>query len=252
MTILIEAISIVLRCDSLERLSPEILDQFYSSIPNQTYCSDGRLARVAFLDNQDANGFILFLETLGLVHLQDEESVDFTIALQGHKDSSRCGWLERFEIESQGTMVDVAAYVDAQGNIYLEKESGGFIAPDSWSLDQEIIRYGSRNELTYVKSKCLNERGIIDHYRALDGRIVYVGRQKRWFDLPFLCLLRMPLRLCMLTSALGAVLGMIFFSSGSGWIQGFFLGGLFGLVLCSQFAKNFPMTPLWIIRILGG
>ena len=85
MTILFEAISVVVRCDSLERLGSDGLDHVFSSIPNQTYYSDGSLARVGFLVEQDAFDFISFLESVGLVHLQGEESIDFTIVLQGQR-----------------------------------------------------------------------------------------------------------------------------------------------------------------------
>ena len=85
MTILIEAISIVVRCDSLERLGPDGMDRFYSSIPNQTFYSDGSLARVGFMDEQDALGFISVLESLGLVHLQGDESVDFAIVARNRE-----------------------------------------------------------------------------------------------------------------------------------------------------------------------
>ena len=252
MTILIEAISIVLRCDSIERLRPDGMDRFYSSIPNQTFYSDGSLARVGFMDEQDALGFISCLESLGLVYLQGEKSVDFAIVAQGQEELSRCEWLQRFEIDYQGTLLDVAAFVDAEGTVHLGEDPGDFVAPDGWSLDQAITYHESRDDLTYLQSQRSDGSGIVDHYRSGDGQIIYVGRQERWFDMPFLCLLRMPIRLCMLTSGLGAVLGMIFIDSRSGWIPGFFLGGLFGLVLCSQFAKEFPMTPHWIRRILGG
>lgn len=252
MTILIEAISIVVRCDSLERLAPEGIDYFYSSIPNQTFYSDGSLARVGFMDEQDALSFISFLESLGLVHLQGEESIDFAIVLQGQNDSSKCEWLERFQIDYQGTLLEVAAFVDSEGDVHLGEEPGDFVAPDGWSLDDAITYHESRDDLTYLKSQSSDGGGIIDHYLSSDGQIIYVGRQARWFDLPFLCLLRMPLRLSVLTSALGAVLGQTFIATRSGWISGCFLGGLFGLVLCSQFAKEFPMTPLWIRRLLGG
>jgi len=251
MTILIEAISIVVRCDSLERLGPDGMDRFYSSIPNQTFYSDGSLARVGFMDEQDALGFISCLESLGLVYLQGEESVDFAIVAQGQEELSRCEWLQRFEIDYQGTLLDVAAFVDAEGTVHLGEDPGDFVAPDGWSLDQAITYNESRDDLTYLKSELADGGGILDHYRSHDGQIVFIGRQKRWFDFPLLCLLRMPLRLCVLTSALGAVLGKILIETGSGWIYGSFLGGLFGLVLCLQFAKDFPMTPLWVRRILG-
>lgn len=252
MTILIEAISVVVRCDSLERLGPEASDHFYSSIPNQTYYSDARLARVGFMDEHDALGFIAFLKSLGLVHLQDDESHDFAIVLQGQRDSSRCDWLERFEIDYQGTLLEVAAFVDSEGNVHLGEEPGEFVRPYGWSLDAAIFYNESRDDLTYLKSRLSDGGGILDHYRSPDGQIVYIGRQTRWFDLPFLCLLRMPLRFFVMTCALGAVLGKIFIAGESGWITGSFFGGLFGQVLCSQFAKEFPMTPLWIRRLLGG
>ena len=252
MTILIEAISIVVRCDSLERLGVEGVNHFYSSIPNQTFYSDGSLARVGFMDESDALGFISCLESLGLVYLRGEESVDFAIVAQGQEELSRCEWLQRFEIDYQGTLLDVAAFVDAEGTVHLGEDPGDFVAPDGWSLDQAITYHESRDDLTYLRSEPVDGGGILDHYRSHDGQIVFLGRQKRWFDLPLLCLLRMPLRLCVLTSALGAVLGTVLIATGSGWISGSFLGGLFGLVLCLQFAKDFPMTPPWVRRFLGG
>lgn len=252
MTILIEAINIVVRCDSLSRLGAEGEELFQSSIPNQTFYSDGYLARLGFMDEKDALDFALFVGSLGLVHLQGEECVDFAIVLQGQKDSFTCKWLERFEINYQGTLLDVAAFVDTDGNVCLEEDPGEFVAPVDWSLDEAIIYHKSREELTYVKTECLEGGGIIDHYRTHNGKITCIGRKKRWFDLPFLCLLRMPLRMCVITSTLGALAGSILNADRSWWITGSFLGGLFGLVLCSQFAKEFPMTPLWIKKILGG
>ena len=236
---MIEAISIVIRCDSLERLGSEGLDHFYSSIPNQTYYSDGSLARVGFMDEQDALGFISFLESLGLVHLQDDESIDFAIVLQDQRDSSRCDWLERFEIDYQGTLLEVTAFVDSEGNVHLGEEPGDFVAPDGWSLDERIVFHASRDDLTYLKSRLSDGGGILDHYRLPDGQIVYMGRLKRWFDLPLLCLLRMPLRFCVMTCALGAVLGKIFIAGGSGWITGSFLGGLPGWFFAHSLQRSF-------------
>ena len=252
MTILIEAISIVVRCDALERLGPDGLDHFYSSIPNQTYYSDGRLARVGFMEEEDALDFVAVMESLGLVHLEADVPADFTIVLQGETDSVPCKWLERFKVECRGNMLDVAAFVDDEGNVYLEEDPGDFVAPDDWSPERGLVYHQSRDDLTYLRSQHSDGGGILDHYRSPDGQIVYIGRQKRWFDLPFLCLLRMPLRFCVMTCALGALLSKILIEGGSGGISGAFLGGLLGLVLCSQFAKEFPMTPLWIKKLLGG
>ena len=248
MTILLEAMSVVVRCDSLERLGSDGLDHVFSSIPNQTYCSDGSLARVGFLVEQDALDFISFLESVGLVHLQGEESIDFTIVLQGQKDLSPCAWLERFELDYQGTLLDVAAFVDANGNVHLGETPGDFVGPDGWSLDNAIVCHESR-DLTYLKSQPLEGGGIVEHYLAQDGQIVYIGRQSRWFDLPFFI---KPFDLCRVTSLLGAVVGILFISAGYGWIAGSFLGYLFGFVLCSIFVKNFPKVPQWIGRIIGG
>jgi len=250
MTILIEAISIVVRCDALERLGPDGQDHFYSSIPNQTYCSDGRLARVGFMEEKDALDFVAVMESLGLVRLEADAPADFMIALQGVTDSVPCKWLERFKVECRGNTLDVAAFVDDEGKVYLEEDPGGFVAPSGWS--PEDLVHQSQDNLRYLRSRHSDGGGMLDHYRSPDGQVVYIGRQKRWFDLPFLCLMRMPLRFCVMTSALGALYGTIVIKGGSGGIKGAFLGGLLGLVICSQFAREFPMTPLWIKRLLGG
>ena len=253
MTILIEAISVVVRIDSLELLGSEISDRFYSSVSNnRTYYSDGKLARVGFMEEQDALDFVYFLESLGLVRLDNDTSVDFAILLQGQNDSVLCKWLDRSVVHYQERLLDVATFVDEEGNICLEENPCGFVAADGWSVDEAIVYHEPQDELKYLKSVSLGG-GIIDHFLAPDGQTVYKGRKKRWFDLPVLCLLRMPLRLCAVTSVLGAALGQFYYHSPGdlGWVGGSFFGGLFGLVLCSQFAKKFPMTPLLVRKILG-
>jgi len=253
MTILIEAISVVVRVDSLELLGSEILDRFYSYVSNnRTYYSDGKLARVGFLVEQDALDLVSFMESLGLVRLDGNTHVDFAILLQGQNDSVPCKWLERSVVNYQERLLDVATFVDEKGNIFLEENPGGFVAADGWSVDEAIVYHESQDDLKYLKSEPSEDGGILDHYLTTGGQTVYKGRLNRWFDLPVLCLLRMPLRLCAVTSVLGAAFGMIFIAGDFSWIISSFFGGLFGLVLCSQFAKEFPMTPLWIRKILGG
>lgn len=53
MAVLIEAISVVVRKDAIEKRFPGGWDSFLDEIPNNTLCTDGELVRVGFMSPQD-------------------------------------------------------------------------------------------------------------------------------------------------------------------------------------------------------
>ena len=59
-----------------------------------------------------------------------------------------------------------------------------------------------------------------------------------------------------MTSIIGVIVAILFVPINQSLtyksVWGFFVGGLFGLILTSQYAKEFPMTPNWIKKLLGG
>ena len=49
MAFLVEAISVIVRCDAIERAYETGWDGFLEDVPNRTLCADPELARVGFM-----------------------------------------------------------------------------------------------------------------------------------------------------------------------------------------------------------
>jgi hypothetical protein len=58
MSVLAEAISVVIRVDAIEHRFPGGLEGLRRTVPNQTFCCDGELARVGFMDPADAEAYV--------------------------------------------------------------------------------------------------------------------------------------------------------------------------------------------------
>jgi hypothetical protein len=58
MSVLIEAISVVMRADELLKKFPGGWDAFKGIVPNQTLCADNEIVRVGFMTPQDVESFI--------------------------------------------------------------------------------------------------------------------------------------------------------------------------------------------------
>ena len=66
MAVLVEAISVVLRRDSIDRAFPGGWQRFVTTVPNATLCFDDNIARVGFMNPQDSQDFIDTLWQNGL------------------------------------------------------------------------------------------------------------------------------------------------------------------------------------------
>ena len=258
MTILIEAINVVIKKESLIRVFGDNCHEFQGLIPNQSSYEDQKLGRVGFMDEYGVNEFISTLEKKGLSLLDKNGNFDdFAIVCQGQHLKYKCDWLEIFNINVKGKLLEVCAFKDSSGKIFLEKNKNSFICGEGWTIDAAIQFHQDKDlSAKYLRTKLNKEGGVLDIYIDKNGELNYVGRNKRWFDYPFLCLFRMPLRLCLITSIIGVIVTILFVPINRTLIYesvwGFFIGGLFGLVLTSQYAKEFPMTPNWIKKLLGG
>lgn len=94
MAVLIEAISVVIRADSLLRKFPGGWDGFKSHLSNETMCADNEIVRVGFMSLQDTESFVKLLTHSGITHLQDGHAIDLAVADQIHGLASHCSWLE--------------------------------------------------------------------------------------------------------------------------------------------------------------
>src|ERR1039458_7210552 len=94
MAVLVEAISVIVRRDSIEQKLSGGWNAFEQSVPNATLCDDGVLARVGFMDPRDVGRYIDWLEENGLVFFREGKTVDIAVVDQLSGPTAPCEWLE--------------------------------------------------------------------------------------------------------------------------------------------------------------
>jgi hypothetical protein len=100
MSVLCEAISVIVPRDVLERLWPGGVEAYAASIPNRTFCADGRLTRVGFMHPNDVGHHLNGLAAAGLTTADEHEVfVDLAVVDQFEGPTRPCAWLEWERVE---------------------------------------------------------------------------------------------------------------------------------------------------------
>lgn len=94
MAVLIEGISVVIRCDSLTNSYSGGIKSFMSAISEESLCADGELACVKFLRSSDVRTYVEHLERCGLRKEKNSIAVDFVVVDQLTGLCSPCNWAE--------------------------------------------------------------------------------------------------------------------------------------------------------------
>jgi hypothetical protein len=92
MAVLVEAISIVIRCDAVVKAYEGGIKAFTATLPNQSLCSDGELACLRFMTPQAAQKYAEQLEARGLRHKAENKAADFVVVDQLSGLCSPCEW----------------------------------------------------------------------------------------------------------------------------------------------------------------
>ena len=94
MAVLIEALSVVIRLETITDKYPGGVDQYIEDCPNYTLCLDDDIVRVGFMTGHDLFDFIGSLERLGFRHIDDDEFDEIAIVDQFDGIIRPCDWLE--------------------------------------------------------------------------------------------------------------------------------------------------------------
>jgi len=95
MAVLIEAISVVIRLETIADKYPGGVEQYIEDCPNHTLCLDDDLVRVGFMTGHDLFDFIGSLERLGFKHMDDYDDFAEIAVVDQHDGIVRpCDWLE--------------------------------------------------------------------------------------------------------------------------------------------------------------
>jgi len=173
MAVLIEANSVIIRCDSILEKFHGGWPDFEAIIPNNTLCMDSEIARVGFMYPHDLDTFVENLEHHGLEFLRDDKVVDIAIASQVQGLTRDCSWLEFGHVDLIGNGQRVAACR------FVGSQITDLVTPPGWEYAQSLsASYGyippgqSGTGLTFLR----RQNGVDVYWNELAGKEVYIGR----------------------------------------------------------------------------
>lgn len=137
MAVLVEAISVLVRKDSVVSKMAGGEERFRLLIPNATYCDDGEIARVGFLNPADVGSFIDELEDAGLTFLKDGKCVDLAVCDQQKGLTADCDWIEFWHIPWEDGKIASAWLFEGERRghgMHLKSTSFKLVTPLDWEF----------------------------------------------------------------------------------------------------------------------
>jgi hypothetical protein len=173
MAVLAEAISVVIKVESLLSLATEDQIKFTQSIPNKTFCGDGELIRVGFMNPADVHSYVEQLKSLGLIFIKDDHAIDLVVVDQLKGPIHNCSWIDFGVIDLN----------DSGNKIKSCKLKGSTISqvscPSGWSFENSLSSKSGfiSNDEESDKLTFLRRDDDMDVYLNNEtGKEVFVGR----------------------------------------------------------------------------
>lgn len=174
MAVLIEGISIVIRRKTIDEKYPGGWDGFVEDAPNRTLCADDKIARLGFMDPNDAESYIKGLEKIGFKYIVDGKTSEIAVIDQTRGFMADCNWLEAGRVE----MADDTKHIFT-ACILKGCKSKQLIFPHGWKYEESLsCHYGFipsghlEKSLKYLR----HENGLDVYYNKLTDQEVYIGR----------------------------------------------------------------------------
>ena len=130
MPVLIEAKSVVVRRDAIDRTYPLGWLGFVQDCPNQTLCADLDLARVGFMEPAAVQSFCEHLQDLGFIFLESDKAIDFVVIDQIQGPTTPCDWIEGGDWEQDHFIVKACQLV---GSSETELKT-----PEGWTFEDSL------------------------------------------------------------------------------------------------------------------
>lgn len=124
MSVLIEAISVVVAVTTIDHRYPGGYDRFIVDAPNKTLCSDGHLVRIGFMAPTDVEHFSDRLSSCG-IELKPDPSSSMAVIDQVGGPTQLWDWLG---VHEYGPGI--------HGAYLLGQHPGDLVLPEPWSLEQ--------------------------------------------------------------------------------------------------------------------
>jgi hypothetical protein len=182
MAVLVEAISVIVRRDSIDREYRGGWEAFLDAVPNATLCYDEELARVGFMTPDDAEQFLEVLMAHGLTFLEHDRSKDIAIVVQERGPVTPCEWLGFGQLPL-GTGRVSACWLSegprGAASDRREEVSIRLATPPDWNLEGSLSQRFTSVPATEIgdRLRFLRTEGDVEVYLDVTtGREVYIGR----------------------------------------------------------------------------
>lgn len=133
MAVLVEGLSVVVRCESVDKSYLGGIEGFISSVPNGSLRADGELACVTFMTPVDTQNYIECLKKNGLDYIVENKAIDVVVVDQLSGLCSACDWAEFGETywnNDDGMRIVVCQAKPTSVN--------KVVVPDGWSYDKSL------------------------------------------------------------------------------------------------------------------
>lgn len=178
MAVLIEAWSVLVRRDAIDARFNGGWSNFLRLVPNRTLCMDTNLARVAFISWEDAESYIRFLASHGLVPANDEHWLDM-VALN-HIDGIEhpVPWLKTATTTLKPNQTVLVGWLsERQSSDSFTYFPTDFSAPEGWTYEDSLMANGqliypdNSDRYTLVRQ----ENGVKVYLDRDSGKEIFVG-----------------------------------------------------------------------------
>lgn len=171
MSVLVEAISVIVRKPAIEARFPRGLTGFTENVPNQTYCHDGDLVRVGFMAPQDVQDFVGQLEACGLVYLQNGHPQDIAVVDQLRGPTIECEWVRLARLQNDDGSIVVACLVN-------DENPEQVAVPTGWKFSGSLSQrhtFVSSDEIDDRLESVSSDSGISAFRDRETGEKVFMG-----------------------------------------------------------------------------
>jgi hypothetical protein len=192
MAVLIEALSVVIKDSSLSTKYIGGIEDFIIQIPNDTYCTDGQVHRIAFMNPLDVQHFVEHLEKRGLVFIIDGKYIDIVVVDMIKGPIRKCDWLGFAREKFFGGQTGFKKVEEDFSIVWLLPQNGFYgipidnngeyeiAVPSYWTPDKAI--YGNNfipnDEIKLRFIEFGGENGVTKFWDASAGNVVDVGRPR--------------------------------------------------------------------------
>lgn len=148
MAVLVEALSVIVRRDSIDSYMTGGWSKFVDLVPNQTMCTDEELVRVGFMTPADVEDFVFQLERHGLqFHYGDvktqierglRNSGDIVVIDQIRGPTTQCDWIEfgAFTLEGEDVKIPSCWLFKAPrlaSGLHFKSKQMTIATPENWT-----------------------------------------------------------------------------------------------------------------------